>query len=255
MADPLHLVKVPILASQLARVARRKHVALRELDEGYLCHCVMRDLWQGAAPGPFVLRGRGAVLEAWGYSRWAADSLVERARASVDRSALAAIADLGAVASKPVPELPAGKRVGFLLRGCPVVRLATAACGHRAGAEVDAFLARCFREGRDAVVSREETYRQWLSDRLAREENGVTTVTVQVDSLSRERLVRRTLGEERRARGIERSDVRFSGTLTVVDPQLFRGVLARGLGRHRAFGFGALILVPPGTSWGRATGA
>jgi CRISPR system Cascade subunit CasE len=39
-------------------------------------------------------------------------------------------------------------------------------------------------------------------------------------------------------------DVTFSGTLAVQDPAAFHGMLSRGVGRHRAFGFGMLLLRP-----------
>lgn len=250
MREGLCLVRIPILAGQLARVARRKHVPLREMDEGYLCHCVMRDLWQERAPAPFLLRGRGRILEAWGYSECDATELVEYAREHPDQTALAAIADLAAVASKPIPLLPVGQQIGFLLRACPVVRLATARAGHKAGAEVDAFLARCFRLGPNVVVSREEVYREWLAERLNTETSGVAVGAVRVDAVSRERLVRRTQADERVPNRIQRPDVRFSGVLTITDTNRFLEIIARGVGRHRAFGFGALILVPRGTSWG-----
>ena len=37
----------------------------------------------------------------------------------------------------------------------------------------------------------------------------------------------------------------MSGTLRVTDPAAFAAGLARGIGRHRAFGFGMLLLAPP----------
>lgn len=36
------------------------------------------------------------------------------------------------------------------------------------------------------------------------------------------------------------------GTLTVTDPAFFAQALAVGIGRHRASGFGMLLLRPPG---------
>jgi CRISPR system Cascade subunit CasE len=35
------------------------------------------------------------------------------------------------------------------------------------------------------------------------------------------------------------------GELTVADPDAFSALLARGVGRHRAFGYGMLLLRPP----------
>jgi CRISPR system Cascade subunit CasE len=39
-------------------------------------------------------------------------------------------------------------------------------------------------------------------------------------------------------------DATFTGVLQVRDPDAFAGLLARGIGRHRAFGFGMLLLRP-----------
>jgi CRISPR system Cascade subunit CasE len=248
MPDALHLVKIPLRPDRLAAIARRRGLPLRDLDDGYLCHCLLRELWQHRAPAPFVLRGRGRALDVWGYSPIDAVALVAHARAFGDPDVLATIADMESVASKPIPRFEAGQRLGFLLRACPVVRLARGSTMHRPGAEVDAFLARCFAVGAETTVSREDVYREWLVGRLDRpERTGASAGRIRIAGISRERLVRRTQGTKRQARGIERPDVRFEGDLVVVDGDRFNRWLAHGVGRHRAFGFGALILVPPGT--------
>lgn len=249
MPESLHLVKIPLRPDKLMSIARSRALPLRDVDDGYLCHCVMRDLWQERAPAPFVLRGSGRTLDVWGYSDSDAGALVEHARAFGDPSLLAAITDLDTVASKVMPRFEAGRRLGFLLRACPVVRLAQKTNGHVAGAEVDAFLARCFAVGKDVAVSRETVYRDWIAGQVNQPNTtGVTLDHVRVAAMSRERLVRRTQGNERKARRLERPDVRFEGDVLVVDGGRFHEWLAHGVGRHRAFGFGALILVPPGTT-------
>jgi len=61
--------------------------------------------------------------------------------------------------------------------------------------------------------------------------------------------VRRTSREDdrrRASRAIDGPDVTFTGTLEVTDSAAFSALLARGLGRHRAFGFGMLLLAPGG---------
>jgi len=253
MADGvLHLVKVPMRADKLLAVARRRGISLRELDDGYLAHCVLRELWQERAPAPFVLRGTGRNLDVWGYSAADAASLAAHARDYGDPSLLGVIEDVSAIASKPMPRFGQGQRIGFHLRACPVVRLSKAIQGHRAGAEVDAFLAKCF-AGPDVSVSREEVYRDWLTARLGQpERTGAALERIAVAAFARERLVRRTHAEERQSRRIERPDVRFEGELVVQDGARFLELLAHGVGRHRAFGFGALLVVPPGTPYPRA---
>lgn len=248
MSDVLHLVKIPLRAERLMSIARQRGLPVREVDEGYACHCVLRGLWQERAPAPFVLRGRGRTLDVWGYSATDATELVRHARAFGDPSLISLVSNLDAIASKPMPHFEVGRRLGFLLRACPVVRLATASNGHGAGVEVDAFLARCFAAGKDVAMSREEVYGDWVAARInAVQRTGVRLERVRVAAVSRERLVRRTQGRERVARRLERPDVRFEGDLIVADGERFHKWLGRGVGRHRAFGFGALILVPPGT--------
>lgn len=249
MPEAIHLVKVPLHAEKLVAVARHRGLPLRDLDDGYLGHVIMRELWQERAPTPFVVRGSGRTLDAWGYSRSDASALIDHAAAFGDPSLLAAIADLKAIASKPMPRFERGRRLGFSVRACPIVRLAGARNGHRAGAEVDAFLARCFAVGERVGVSREDVYRDWLTKTLGREAvSGVTVPRVSIAGMSRERLVRRTHGQVRNTSRLERPDVHFEGDLIVVDGERLLAYLAHGVGRHRAFGFGALMLAPPGSA-------
>ena len=44
---------------------------------------------------------------------------------------------------------------------------------------------------------------------------------------------------------MERPEVYLDGTLEITDSEAFNAMIARGLGRHRAFGFGMLLLRPP----------
>lgn len=248
--EPLYLVKIPLRAERLIAIAKRRGISLRSLDDGYLTHCLLTELWQSQAPAPFVLRGNGRTLDIWGYSRTAGSALIEHARAFGDPGILGAIDDLDTISSRPIPQFDHGRRVGFLLRVCPVARLANASNGQHAGAEVDVFLAKAFGAGANGPPSRDHVYREWLKERL-----GDTTVCgarvadVRIAAISRTRLVRRTQGTERQAKTLERPDVRFEGELTIEDGGVFVRFLARGVGRHKAFGFGAMMIVPPGTSY------
>jgi CRISPR system Cascade subunit CasE len=195
------------------------------------------------------VRGEGRALAIWGYTHTSAAELIAHAHAFADPSLLGVIDNPEAVASKRMPTFKAGQQLGFLLRVCPIVRLAKSINGHREGAEVDAFLARCFGEHSDTPVSREAVYQEWLLARLNQsDKTGVTVTSARMAAFSRERVLRRTHGRARQAKCLERPDVRFEGNLIVDDGARFNDHLAHGVGRHRAFGFGALILVPPGTS-------
>jgi CRISPR system Cascade subunit CasE len=97
-------------------------------------------------------------------------------------------------------------------------------------------------------VSREDVYREWLTRTMSRPSvTGVSVVRAGVAAMSRGRLVRRTHERARETHRLERPDVRFEGEMVVEDGERLLGYLGHGVGRHRAFGFGALMLTPPGT--------
>lgn len=242
MTAPVHLVRVPLRADQLTWIARRRLIPLRTLDDGYLAHCLMTELWQDAAPAPFVLKGRGRTLDAWGYSSTEAAGLIAHAQQFGDPAILAAIDGLAHVASREVPALAPGRLVEFEVRVCPVIRLSGGLGAWRAGAEVDAYLIAQHRGGADAPA-REAVYREWLANRLGDPaRSGAVLEGARVVGMGRSRLVRRTQGADRSARHFDRPDVTIEGTLRVVDGSRLVSLLATGVGRHRAFGFGAILL-------------
>ncbi len=234
---PLFLIKVPLRADRLAGVARRRGIPLRQLDEGYLAHCVLSELWQEAAPAPFFLKGQGRCLDAWGYSHSSATELQQHARDFGDPGVIEIIDDLESVSSKEMPIFETGRVARFTVRVCPVVRLSGG------GAEVDAFLAKAL--GDDEPTLREAVYREWFADRVDSVRHGFETLEVRVLGMSRRKLVRRTQGQKRTATFLERPDVQLEGHLRVLDGLAFLRTLATGIGRHRAFGFGAIMLAAP----------
>jgi CRISPR system Cascade subunit CasE len=104
--------------------------------------------------------------------------------------------------------------------------------------EIDAFIHATLTALNDVKVDREAVYVHWLERELQRE--GASSLnTARLPEFRRE-LMRRDGGAR-----VERPNAVLEGELTVRDPVAFRALLARGLGRHRAFGFGMLLLRPP----------
>ena len=252
MTEPvLHLVKVSLRVPSLMRIARKRRIRPREIDEGYLVHSLFRELWQERAPSPYLLRGSGRQIDAWGYTKVEAQELREHARSFGDPSSVALL-EIDDLYSRPMPRFEPGRRLGFHLRACPVSRQGRKRNGESRPLERDVFLARVEHAGAGVSVSREEVYRNWLLARLTPERIGARVDSVRVDSFSRERITRLTekrAGEVRRARVLERPDVYFSGDLVVEDTRRLRNALENGVGRHKAFGFGMLLIVPPGSRW------
>jgi len=212
-------------------------------------------------------------LSVLAYGGSDAATLRVRAEQSGDASAQAAIAWDDA-RSKPMPLFAAGQLLGFRVRICPTLRVGKWHPRFEPGAEVDPYLALIARgiaelavsrpgaceatlkrEAVDAAPTREAVYRNWLTDRI---DPAANVANARLVSLRDARLWRRgTPGEgaaaamhgrprprlgSRTAMG--RREAVFEGTLEVRDAALFQGLLARGVGRHRAFGFGMLLLRP-----------
>jgi len=251
MTPPLHLVRLRLDAQKLYAFALRSRAAGRERDEGYAVHALLAALFDhGAAetarvaPKPFFIASSDQrTLDVLGYAALDHAALTERATTFADPLAWG-VCDLGALASKPMPaDIKTGTRLGFSVRACPIRRIAKTGPMTQARAEVDAFLAKSWEVGPGVTLDREEVYRAWLAEELAKE-GAAKLVHAAMSNFQLGRLHRKTQGEERKARGAQRPDVRFEGVLDVGDPTAFAARLARGVGRHRAFGFGMLLLRP-----------
>lgn len=253
MSQALHLVRLAIDAQKLYSFARRSKAASREFDEGYAVHALFAALFDhGAAedsriaPRPFhIASSGGRQLDVLGYASVDHRALCERAKTFADPIAWGAC-DLGTIASKPMPgAFEAGMRLGFSVRLCPISRIAKRGPMTRDRAEVDAFLARAWEVGPEVKLDREQVYREWLTQELQKE-NAAKLVDASMQNFRLGRMHRRTQGEERRGHRTERPDVTFDGVIEVGDSEAFSRRLARGVGRHRAFGFGMLLLKPVG---------
>ena len=150
-----------------------------------------------------------------------------------------------------MPALGRGARLGLRRRACPVVRLASAVevpgkkgepVKYRAGAEIDAWVYQNWFAKDRPGGSREQVYGLWLERRLA---GAAELESVRVEAFNRQQLVRRSHGEPRRAQILERPQVLLRGVLRVSEAAPFHRLLAQGVGRHRAYGFGMLLLHPP----------
>jgi CRISPR system Cascade subunit CasE len=250
MADePVYLVRVRMRVDRLIDHGRRRKMPLHDIDLGYLAHSYLRELWPEQAPQPFTIKRVGSRwVELWGYGGSDEARLRDYAQ-TYGAPELVSGVELGTLASKPMPQFDSGRVVGFVLRACPVVR--TKRPGKPEGQrEIDAWLARCIAVGVDAnskkkhPVDRETVYREWLDERLERQ-GGAHLLSAQLVAFQRERLWRRDHSPERKAKKLERPDAKLRGLLRVEDGVAFLRLLAQGVGRHRAFGFGMILLQPP----------
>jgi CRISPR system Cascade subunit CasE len=213
-----------------------------DADDGYGWHALLCAAFGKAdAPKPFRLlarRGRPAQLLA--YSPLASAELTARAAEFADPKAYAALG-VKELASKPMPAFSQGRRLGFSLLARPVVR--TDRDGDRTKIrEVDAYVHA--RDGGD-TRDRAAIYLDWARDRLSA--GGAKVETLRIDGLESVKVMRRGAKAEsgRPLKIIAGHAVAIVGALCIADETRFANTIACGVGRHRAFGFGMLLLAPP----------
>lgn len=242
----LHLIELPMDLRHLNVWAEDRKLPGRDLDEGLVLHHLLGEVFGPGVLQPFRLmvapRARQGTLFA--YADQDADALRQNAGLCQTPSDARALR-LDRLRSIPRPDTAwqPGQRIGFDLRLRPVVRLASPLPGRardgqpvafRKGAEVDAFLARALR---DEKVTREAVYLDWLAARLS-PGAALERETSRLAGFRREIVIRNGCR-------IEGPDATVHGTLTITDAAGFARLLAGGIGRHRSYGYGMLLLRPP----------
>ncbi|MGO9545777.1 MAG: type I-E CRISPR-associated protein Cas6/Cse3/CasE [Rhodomicrobium sp.] len=207
-------------------------------DLGYAFHQVLNETFGAAAPKPFHYfeEPHGQLVA---YSPRDASELHElalRQRAETQAWMSASLA-LG-LPSMEARALPAswtpGVRYRYSVRTRPVCRIANH-LERGLPRECDVFLrAVSSKPGDSEWIDKQDVYTAWFRGQLP--EAAATLMSVHVSRLSRTQVYRKG------APSLEGPDVSFSGILQVGEPAAFQDCLARGTGRHRAFGFGMILL-------------
>lgn len=248
----LHLVKLHLVSIAMNPRAFDAYAVSTKTDDddrGFATHLALRQRFGAAGPQPFKLMADDlSRLHVLGYTS--------------DPQALLEMADLPATDSlldslfpaapriKAMPEnWAAGSRYGFEVKVRPVVRYSKRqierrqAEGKHPSAERDAFLAAVENTADgSANINRSDVYAAWLSDRM----RGVAEITSAEISAMRQVRTRRSPHGSGKNSTIDGYEATFKGQLTVENPAQFALMLQRGIGRHTAFGYGMLLLRPPG---------
>lgn len=263
----LHMISLPVDLRELARLAAQRGLSTRSptavgavaVDEGRVLHHLLSEAFGKGVFQPFrLMPGRGArVASLYGYAD-ANEAALRDAIATTSLPEHAKVFDFAHLAAKALPDTWAsGRRLAFDVRVRPVRRLSKPldawsrerARGKRsdsqdampAGSEVDAFLVERMRSSPEGPVagegrSRDDVYLDWLAERLgpaAMLDRAATRL------VSYERAI-----SLRGGKPLEAPDATFHGELTIADPAKFQERLALGVGRHRAYGYGMLLLRP-----------
>jgi CRISPR system Cascade subunit CasE len=264
---PLFMIQLEPDALKAARWMEAQKVSLVGHDDGYGWHALLAACFGDHAPKPFrVIERPRRPLQLLGYGSHDIAALREHAATFAEPVAIAALGPVAAMAAKQMPAtFRAGQRLGFEVRVRPTVRQDRD--GDRsASREIDAFLAavqaadKLAPRGQRPELVRNAVYRDWLAARFGAAARLVPG-SFKIESMRRAMLLRRgrprapsdrrelvavgSLKKEVAGQQGGSPDAVVSGTLVVESPAELARLLARGIGRHRAFGFGMLLLRPP----------
>ena len=251
----LHLIRVPLDLDKLARWARERGWARRRgrtvvYDEGRALHHLLDETLGVGVLRPFrlLVAPRQRTGNLYAYSKSDADELrrTSNIQALPDHLSVLQPNDLE---SKVMPEdWSEGQRLGFDVRVRPIRRLkrelVVESEHYKKGREVDAYFLEATRKHPEDLNgmsssnrTREDVYVEWLAERLA---------SVAEVEQSSSRLVRFERSFTARGKHVsEGPDAVLHGTLKVLDPAGFAAALANGVGRHKAFGYGMILLRSP----------
>jgi len=251
MNNPLYFLRLPVHLERLWRLAGERNWLARNggaSDEGLALHHALNEVFGPAVLKPFRLmmspgEARGFI---YSYSQHPPETLRETAALcgpEYDR-----LFELDRLQTKPMSvDFSSGRQLGFDIRLRPVrrSRKTAAETGSR---EIDVFLHEALEKFPQAAHpeksemikagrKREAVYGDWFQERLA----GAADI-------SRVKLVhfRRSVAI-RNGQVIEGPDAILQGNLTVGDSRKFAALIRHGVGRHKAYGYGMLLLRPPGS--------
>lgn len=214
----------------------------RLVDPDHAAHSLLTECFGELAPRPFRLitprHGTTGVLYGYGTANDAA--LREQARICAD-PLQSRVLPAERIDTKPMPTTwQVGRRVGFETRIRPVVRRSRRGNNPNAG-ERDAYQIEADQYPPDGMKrSRENVYIEWLTNQL--EQLGGALLDPQHTELVSFR--RKTATYKLHGPSSEGPDATIRGVTSITNSDAFTQLLARGVGRHRAYGYGMLLLRP-----------
>lgn len=271
----LNMVRLVLNTRPVVRLLPRRYADVA-VDEGALLHAGLANLFATSSEHatvpmqPFAIDDRTTEehrdpehIFLLGYSAF--DEAELQARMGPRRSELVA-----EVATRGMHSFPAGTRLDFRTRVCPTIRSKRShpsEVQRQKAYELDVWLAERFAEWEpqkpalwdstrpfDVVSDRERSYGEWLRRELlgvtvtgearphrmpaADLEGPVHLVEFRQDPFHRSPTKHARDG----GKGPKRPNAVLEGTLRVTDADAFTSLLARGIGRHRAYGFGMLLV-------------
>lgn len=234
----LYLVEIRPDSAALLRFLDMQGLTGRaDEDLGYGIHAWLSAAFGEFAPRPWrLLWQHGRPPRILGYSHQDATQMRDRLEEFADPGAMVVCSKTDDILSRTMPTFRVGRQLGMDVQCMPVIRKS------RTGIEQDVFLS--VEEGRGR--RRDDVYCEWARDRLLTS-GAIGDVHLAVQGFRLVKQMRRTSSRDgkRNASTLVRPQVQLQGRFVIKDAEAFRALLARGLGRHTAFGYGMMLLRPP----------
>lgn len=226
-----HLIDVRINGRAMYTWA--KAIGLIGADQGYIVHSLICAAYGSHRMQPFRMYNdqNSGQVRLLGYCAASAEELI------AERQAVAEPLVSTAFLSEVSKEMPSAWKVGsnftFNLLVSPVVTIS----GTRK--QVDAFMQA--QEG----STREDVYADWLKKRL---DGKAEIKELSLKAFSLEKVARRQVADENGNRPLGKTftipRAEFDGVLAVTDGDAFSALFQNSIGKHGAFGYGAILLRP-----------
>jgi len=221
----------------------QRWMGIRRLqDPDHATHSLLTECFGDLAPKPFRLitprHGTKGVL--YGYGTANSTALREQTRICADPLQIRVI-PADRIDTKPMPTAwRSGQRIGFETRIRPVVRQSRRGANPKAG-ERDVFVVEADQHPPDGMNrSRETVYTDWLGNQLERLGGArLNPEQTKLVSFRRKHAIYQLRGPSS-----EGPEAIMRGVITITHSDSFAQLLARGVGRHRAYGYGMLLLRP-----------
>lgn len=247
----MHLTQIKIDTRLLSELAREHRLPISTADAGYRMHVGLTSVFGDAAPKPFWIRDTdGQHADVLGYADQDKKGL--QGAAQMHASSLAyEMCEWNRLHCKPMPgaDVLEDQALSFKLRACPIVRKGSAGQGinldgetvkWRAGERMDAFLSQALSSGDD--ITRSEAYASWLRRQFDVRDGGAEIQSVSLEAFNLKEVTRRAQGTTMKQQ--TKPMVLLSGRLQVREPEDFLSILSSGLGQHKSFGCGMMLIRP-----------
>jgi CRISPR system Cascade subunit CasE len=240
-----YMYRLRINVPGMVKLCNARGVHLERADRGYMAHVAISEVFGDMTPSVFSVRSEdrnGLTVLAYG------ERPLEEVRMQASMFAAPEaynVLNWAESAEKPMPQAwPEGMRLRFEVRASPVVRVGRNNARFAEGAEVDVFDVRCAEAGPEVALVREDIYADWVSKQMLYRADAhvesVQKMQVRVDDLYR----RGGTGRGRPGWVLRRPVIEAEGILTTGSPEGTQRLIMRGVGRHRTFGLGMVLLLP-----------